>query len=61
MEFTVSIGAQSSAVFVWLTSKDFDGRFSENGFLLTESFKTVHTHFRLLDDPCVVAKVELYF
>ncbi|XP_074621732.1 beta-mannosidase-like [Acropora palmata] len=41
VEFTVSIGAQSPAVFVWLVSKDFNGRFSENGFLLTESFKTV--------------------
>ncbi|KAK2563424.1 Beta-mannosidase, partial [Acropora cervicornis] len=40
VEFTVSIGAQSPAVFVWLVSKDFNGRFSENGFLLTESFKT---------------------
>ena len=57
----MSIGAQSPAVFVWLVSKDFNGRFSENGFLLTEPFKTVYTYLRLFDDRCMVDKAELYF
>ena len=57
----MSIGAQSPAVFVWLISKDFNGRFSENGFLLTEPFKTVYTYLRLFDDRYRVDKAELYF
>jgi len=40
-EFSVSIEAQSPACFVWLVAKDIRGRFSENGFLLTEPSKTV--------------------
>ncbi|XP_068702128.1 beta-mannosidase-like [Montipora foliosa] len=40
-EFSVSIQAQSPACFVWLVAKDVRGRFSENGFLLTEPSKTV--------------------
>ena len=40
-EFSVSIKAQSPACFVWLVAKDVRGRFSENGFLLTEPSKTV--------------------
>ena len=40
-EFSVSIQAQSPACFVWLVAKDVRGRFSENGFLLTEPSKSV--------------------
>ena len=40
-EFSVSIQAQSPACFVWLVAKDVRGRFSENGFLLTEPTKAV--------------------
>ena len=46
-EFSVSIEAQSPACFVWLVAKDVRGRFSENGFLLTEPFKTVRSYFTL--------------
>ena len=42
-EFSVSVQAQSPACFVWLVAKDVRGRFSENGFLLTEPSKTVCT------------------
>ncbi|CAH3035890.1 unnamed protein product, partial [Porites lobata] len=42
-EFRVSVQAQSPACFVWLMAKDVRGRFSENGFLLTEPSKTVLT------------------
>ena len=42
-EFRVSVQAQSPACFVWLVAKDVRGRFSENGFLLTEPSKTVLT------------------
>lgn len=40
-EFSVSVEAQSPACFVWLVAKNVRGRFSENGFLLTEPSKTV--------------------
>jgi len=40
-EFSVSIQAHSPACFVWLVAKDVRGRFSENGFLLTEPSKSV--------------------
>ncbi|KAJ7385974.1 hypothetical protein OS493_012306 [Desmophyllum pertusum] len=43
-EFSVSVEAQSPACFVWLVAKDVRGRFSENGFLLTEPTKTVLFH-----------------
>lgn len=43
-EFRVSVQAQSPACFVWLVAKDVRGRFSENGFLLTEPSKTVIFH-----------------
>jgi len=46
-EFSVSVEAQSPACFVWLVAKDVRGRFSENGFLLTEPSKTVSSHFTL--------------
>jgi len=46
-EFSVSVEAQSPASFVWLVAKDVRGRFSENGFLLTEPSKTVCSHFTL--------------
>ena len=39
----MSFQAQFPACFVWLVAKDVRGRFSENGFLLTEPSKTVLT------------------
>ena len=47
-EFSVSIQAQSPACFVWLVAKDVRGRFSENGFLLTEPTKVVCNYVYIL-------------
>lgn len=47
-EFSVSIQAQSPACFVWLVAKDVRGRFSENGFLLTEPTKAVCNYVYIL-------------
>ena len=43
-EFVLSLQAQAPACFVWLKSGQIRGRFSDNGFLQTQSSQKVNGH-----------------
>lgn len=52
--FTITVSANAIAVFVWLDAHSIEGRFSDNGFLMVNSVKTVkfftylHEHIDVL-------------